>query len=181
MELRPARFDEIPEVLRLVQRSVAFGCRAHYGPDQQAAVFATYARALFVEALGPFESIVAELGGRIVAFAQVDTRRAHLRALFVDDTCQRHGVGRALLAEVEARAARHGCSRLHGAMSLNAAPFYAGAGFVARGAETLKATSLDGGATVNVPIIRMEKRLEGRPSQPALSAASGLWSARNSL
>jgi GNAT superfamily N-acetyltransferase len=177
MELRSARFDEIPEVLRLVQRSVAFGCRAHYAPEQRAAVFATYARALFVESLGPFESVVAELAGRIVGFAQVDTRRGHLRALFVDDTCQGRGVGRALLAEVEARAARHGCSRLHGAMSLNAAPFYAAAGFTARGAETLTSASLDGGATVKVPIIRMEKRLP----QPALRAASGLWSARNSL
>jgi putative acetyltransferase len=180
MTLRPPRFEELPEVLRLVRRSVAFGCRGHYTPQQRAAVFATYARALFVEALGPFESVVAERAGRLIGFAQVDTRTGRLRALFVDDDSQGRGVGKALLADVEARAARHGCPRLHGAMSLNAAPFYAAAGFRAHdngGPEVLEAASADGGTRVDVPIVRMEKRLP----QPALSAASGLWSARSSL
>jgi GNAT superfamily N-acetyltransferase len=178
MTLRPARFEEIPEVLRLVRRSVAFGCRGHYTLQQRAAVFATYARALFVEALGPFESVVAEQAGRLIGFAQVDTRSGRLRALFVDDDSQGRGVGRALLTEVEARAARHGCPRLHGAMSLNAAPFYEAAGFQAHaGPEVLTAASSDGGSRVDVPIVRMEKRLP----QPALRAASGLWSARSSL
>lgn len=190
MMLRAVRFEEVPDVLRLVGRSVAFGCRAHYTAEQRAAVFATYARVLFVEALGPFESVVAELDGKVVGFAQLDPSNGRLRALFVDATCQRRGVGRALLAEIEARAARHGCARLHGAMSLNAASFYAAAGFRAcDGAETLSATAIDGSVPVNVPIIRMEKRLEGleglenekRGPQPALSADSGLWSARSSL
>jgi GNAT superfamily N-acetyltransferase len=179
MTLRPVRFEELPQVLRLVQRAVASGCRAHYTARQREAVCATYARALFGEALGPFEGIVAEDDdGRLLGFAQVDTRGGRLRALFVDGDAQGQGVGRALLADIEIRAARHGCSRLHGAMSLNAAPFYAAAGFRALGGpEPLAAADPDGGAQVDVPIVRMEKRLP----QPALRADSGLWSARSSL
>jgi GNAT superfamily N-acetyltransferase len=180
MTLRPVRFEELPQVLRLVQRSVAFGCRDHYTARQRDAVFATYARALFGEALGPFEGVVAEdaEGDRLLGFAQLDPRGGRLRALFVDADAQGRGVGRALLADVEARAATHGCRRLHGAMSLNAAPFYAAAGFRALGGpEPLTAADPDGGSHVDVPIVRMEKRLP----QPALRADSGLWSARSSL
>ena len=61
-------------------------------------------------------------------------------------------------------------------MSLNAVPFYARAGFRPYGDDRAgRLTTRDG--EVDVPILRMEKRLP----QPAESAASGLWSARRSL
>ena len=152
--LRTLRFEDVPEVLRLVARAVALGCRAFYDDEQMAAVRAAYAGTLFVEALGSFESVVAELDGRLAGFAQLDPGSARLRALFVDGEHQGRGLGRALLAEIEARAARRGCSRVHGAMSLNAVPFYARAGFRALGGqERLSSTG------VVVPIVRMEKRL----------------------
>jgi GNAT superfamily N-acetyltransferase len=148
------RFEDVAEILRLVSRAVAAGCREHYDPAQRAAVCASYAGAMFVEWRGPFESLVTRLDGRIVGFAQLDPADGRLRALFVDADWQGHGVGRALLAEVEARAAQRGCPRLHGAMSLNAVPFYARCGFRACGdAEPL------GSSRVAVPIVRMEKRL----------------------
>jgi putative acetyltransferase len=153
---RPARFEDVAEILRLVTRSVAFGCRAHYDAEQRSAVCVTYARGLFVETLGSFETVVAELEGRLVGFAQVDPAEERLRALFVDADLQRRGVGRTLLAHVEARAARRGCKRLHGAMSLNAVPFYASEGFRAcDGAPRLMAS--EGG--VVIPVVRMDKRL----------------------
>jgi putative acetyltransferase len=142
--------------LRLVERAVAVGCRAHYDAAQRAAVHASYAAVLFVEMLAPFESIAAELAGRLVGFAQLDSSNGRLRALFVDADCQGLGVGRVLLADVEGRARRHGRARVHGAMSLNAVSFYARAGFEACGGpEPL--TSM--GEGVSVPIVRMEKRL----------------------
>jgi GNAT superfamily N-acetyltransferase len=156
LELRKTSFEDVPEILRLIGRAVAFGCREHYDPAQRAAVHASYARALFVESLGPFETVAAALDGRLVAFAQLDPSSARLRALFVDADVQRHGVGRAVLAEVESRAARHGCSRLHGAMSLNAVPFYERAGFRRCDGPDRLATTEDG---VTVPVVRMEKRL----------------------
>ena len=153
-EIREVRFEDVAEVLRLVGRAVANGCRDHYSPAQLATVHASYAQTLFVDALGPFESVAAELDRRIVAFAQLDPASGRLRALFVDAACQRHGVGRTLLAHVEARAAHHGCARLHGAMSLNAVPFYLRAGFRACGGlERLQTAGLI------VPVVRMEKLL----------------------
>jgi putative acetyltransferase len=153
-ELRTLRFEDVPEILRLVGRAVAFGCGAHYDAAQRAAVHAAYASTLFVEALGSFEGVVAELDGRLAGFAQLDPDGGRLRALFVDAEHQRRGLGRALLAEIESRAARRGCARVHGAMSLNAVPFYGRAGFrVCGGEERLMSTG------VVVPIVRMEKRL----------------------
>src|SRR5262249_19264421 len=109
---------------------------------------------LFGEALGSFESVVAELDGRLAGFAQLDPGSARLRALFVDGEHQGRGLGRALLAEIEARAARRGCARVHGAMSLNAGPVYARAGCRALGGQERLSSS-----GVVVPIVRMEKRL----------------------
>ena len=89
-----------------------------------------------------------------------------LRALFVDGDWQGRGLGRALMAEIEARAVRHGCVRLHGAMSLNAVPFYAAAGFRAcHGPQRLIT------AHTLVPIVRMEKAA-GAVSAPLARGAS---------
>jgi GNAT superfamily N-acetyltransferase len=164
LELRAVRFEEVAEVLRLVGRAVAHGCRGHYDEGQQAAVRASYESTLFVDSLGPVESIAAVSGDRddqddqlvrgvrIVGFAQLDRASARLRALFVDASCQGRGVGRALLEDAEARARAFGCRRLHGAMSLNAVPFYERAGYrPCAGPERLSTTG------VAVPIVRMEK------------------------
>lgn len=159
--LRPARFEDVPEMLRLIGRAVAHGCSEHYSPAQRAAVYASYASTLFVDALAAFDTIAAELDGRLIGFAQVDPARGRLRALFVDAESQGRGVGRALLEAAEARAVRRGCVRLHGAMSLNAVPFYARAGFRELGEpEPLTTTE----ARVPVPIVRMEKNLREQVS-----------------
>jgi len=152
--VRALRFEDVPEALRVVGRAVEHGCRWHYGRAQRDAVYASYASHLFVEALGPFESWVAERGGRTVGVAQLDPADGRLRALFVDAGDQQRGIGRALLAEVEALARRRGLGRLHGAMSLNAVPFYERAGFrAAAGVERLVS------ARIAIPILRMEKSL----------------------
>jgi len=134
LHVRPVRFDEIAEILRLIERAIDRGCRGHYGPRERRAVFLTYARTIFTDACfadagAPIETLAAERDGRLLAAAQLDPAACRLRALFVDGDAQAQGVGRALLAEVIARAAAHGCARLQGAMSLNAVPFYTAAGF----------------------------------------------------
>jgi GNAT superfamily N-acetyltransferase len=126
---RAARFEDLAEALRVIERAVERACRDHYGPVQRRAVYLAYAQHLFLEVPGPFDTVVAHLDGRLVGVAQLDPATDRLRALFIDADVQGAGLGRVLLADVEARAARHGCARLHGAMSLNAVPFYAKAGF----------------------------------------------------
>lgn len=152
--IRVMRFEDVAELLRVIARAVEVGCREHYGPAQRAAVHAAYASAMFVDALGPYDTLAATLGERLVGVAQLDGAAGRLRALFVDGGVQGHGVGRALLEAVEARARRRGCARLHGAMSLNAVAFYERAGFRRCGDQERLSS-----AGIPVPIVRMEKRL----------------------
>jgi len=154
LSLRAARFEEISDVLRLVNRAVEHGCRTHYDATQRRAVYATYATHLFVETLGPIETVVAEQGGRLVGMAQLDPGEGRLRALFVDAALQGQGIGRLLLAEVERRARERGLGTLHGAMALNAVPFYTRAGFH----QAARSAVLRSAATA-IPVVPMEKVL----------------------
>jgi GNAT superfamily N-acetyltransferase len=152
--MRAARFEDVAGILRLIERAIEHGCRDHYDETQRWAVFLGYASTLFVEALGPFATVVAEVDGRLAGVGQVDLAGGGLRALFVDAAFQGQGVGRSLLAAIEARARAAGCTRLGGAMSLNAVPFYAAAGFRPMGPpERLRS------AEAWVPVLRMRKPL----------------------
>ncbi len=141
-------------MLRLIEGAIEHGCRDHYDGAQRRAVYLCYASNLFADAVGPFDTVVAEIGAQLAAVAQLDVDAGVLRALFVDAALQGQGIGVALLAAVEARARAAGCSRLGGAMSLNAVPFYEQAGFRARGGP---ARLLNAG--VHVPVTWMEKSL----------------------
>jgi putative acetyltransferase len=154
LSVRSARFEDVSAMLLLIEGAIEHGCRDHYDGAQRRAVYLGYASHLFVEAPGPFVALVAELRGQLAGVAQVDVASGALRALFVDQTIQGQGLGRALLAAVEARARAAGCPRLRGAMSLNAVGFYARAGFhPCAGPERLF------GAGVRVPVAWMEKSL----------------------
>jgi GNAT superfamily N-acetyltransferase len=154
MWIRRARFEDVSEILRLIERSLEHGCRDVYDARQRRAVFLGYASSLFVEALAPYETLAATSGDRLVGAAQIDPRSGLLRALFVDAGCERRGVGRALLAAVESRARAAGCTRVGGAMSLNAVEFYRRAGFRSRG----RPRALHEGPVL-VPVQWMEKPL----------------------
>jgi GNAT superfamily N-acetyltransferase len=154
LALRAARFEDVSPLLQLIERAIEHGCGGQYDGAQRRAVFLGYASNLFVDALGPFETLVAEIDGRMAAVAQLDLDAGVLRALFVDAGLQGRGIGRALLAAVETRARAAGCSRLRGAMSLNAVPFYASVGFRARGGQARLRS-----ADVQVPVVWMEKSL----------------------
>lgn len=160
LRLRRARFEDVPGVLRLIERAVERGCRNHYNPAQRRAVFLGYAQSLFIEVLERFDTVVAEAGpkARPVAMAQLDPVEQRLRALFVDDEAQGAGVGHWLLEHVAERARLRGCTRLHGAMSLNAVPFYTSAGFYrCAGAHRLQS------AGIYVPVLPMERTLRRLP------------------
>jgi GNAT superfamily N-acetyltransferase len=152
--IRFARFEDVSGILRLIERALEHGCRDVYDQRQRRSVYVGYASSLFIEALGPFETLVAEIGGRLVGATQVDPRKGLLRALFVDAGFQRQGVGHALLGAIESRTRAARCERIYGAMSLNAIEFYRRAGFRARGGpEGLR------GAATWVPVQWMDKLL----------------------
>ena len=154
LSVRAARFEEVSAILRLIEGAIEQGCRDHYDRAQRRAVYLGYASNMFVDAVGPFQTLAAEIGGQLVAVAQLDVAAGALRALFVDAATQGQGVGRALLAAVEERARAAGCSRLRGAMSINAVPFYARAGYLLRGGPAWLRS-----AGLRVPVRWMEKSL----------------------
>jgi putative acetyltransferase len=154
VSMRLARFEDVPEILRLIERALEHGCRDHYDERQRRSVYLGYASTLFLEALGPFETWVATANGCLVGAAQVDAKVGLLRALFVDAGLQGQGLGRVLLTSVEARVRAAGCDFIFGAMSLNAVPFYQRAGFRARG----KPESVHS-IQAWLPVLWMDKRL----------------------
>lgn len=156
LTIRRARFDDVPRLLRLVERSIEVGCRPHYRPEQRRAVFLSYAQSMFVEVLAPFDTMIAERHRRPLGMCQLDLAAGRLRALFIDADIQGSGRGRELLAWAEGRAVAARLRRLHGAMSLNAIPFYASAGYQpCAGNRWLR----HGG--ISVPVLPMEKFLPG--------------------
>ena len=113
MSIRLARFEDVSGILRLIERALEHGCRDVYNQRQRRSVYLGYASSLFIEALGPFETLVAEMGGRLVGATQIDPRTGLLRALFVDAGFQGQGVGHALLAAIESRVPRPARSRAY--------------------------------------------------------------------
>jgi GNAT superfamily N-acetyltransferase len=153
--LRPASFEDGAAVLRVIEAALERGCRDHYTAAQQRAVFLTYAETIFIDLVQPLDSVVAEGGGAVLGFAQLDPGGARLRALFVAPWMQGRGLGRALLAIVERLAVARQLRRIQGAMSLNAVPFYLHAGFQrSSGPDRLMRNG------VAVPIAPMEKTLD---------------------
>jgi putative acetyltransferase len=151
--VRRARFEDVPAVLRLIERAIERGCAGHYGPPQRRAVYLGYAQSLFLEVMLPYDTVVAEVAGQMVGAAQLDLGEGRLRALFVDDGHQGRGYGRQLLGWAEGRARERRLGRLHGAMSLNAVPFYARAGYQPCGGNRLITHGRE-----TVPVVPMEKR-----------------------
>jgi GNAT superfamily N-acetyltransferase len=152
--LQRACFEDVPAILRLIERALERGSVRHYRPEQRRAIHLGYAAAMYLDVMAGFETIVAEQRGALVGMAQLDPAAGRLRALFVDGPNQGQGIGRLLLGHVEALALERRCTRLHGAMSLNAESFYARAGF-RRCAGPVRVRHFD----VSVPVVPMEKLL----------------------
>ena len=154
LELRPIELEEVAAIVGLIQRAIERGCCEHYDSAQRHAVFLTSAQELFTETPGPFESIVVARNETLVGFAQFAAPMGQLRALFVDGDVQHLGIGTLLITEIERRVRLQGGTRLYGAMSLNAVPFYTAAGFHPLGGPERRTS-----AGVSVPVVRMEKLL----------------------
>ncbi|MEG2034226.1 MAG: GNAT family N-acetyltransferase, partial [Janthinobacterium sp.] len=74
--------------------------------------------------------IVAMQGEALAGYAMLDADKHEVDAVFVDPACAGLGIGKRLLAALELLARQRGIVRLHLSASLNAVPFYRGAGFV---------------------------------------------------
>ncbi|MDZ4835230.1 MAG: GNAT family N-acetyltransferase [Candidatus Melainabacteria bacterium] len=68
--------------------------------------------------------LIAEIGGQIVGFGELDAAGGEIVALYVSPTVNRKGVGQALLAELESIARKQNVLKLTLDSSLTAEPFY---------------------------------------------------------
>lgn len=101
-------------------------------------------------------TLVAEADGQVVGFGELDPD-GHINRFYVHADCQGRGVGRALLAALEAEAARRGLHRLYTEASITARPFFERLGFATLAAQEVECR---GEQFVN---FRMEKGLARDP------------------
>lgn len=113
--IRAARPDDIPDLLRLVRALAEY----EREPDAVAATEESLRAALFAER--PLvHALVAEVDGRVVGMAVwyltfstwTGRHSLYLEDVFVEPDQRRSGLGRALLAELAARAGELGCARM---------------------------------------------------------------------
>jgi GNAT superfamily N-acetyltransferase len=113
--IRTATSDDIPLILELIRSLAAY----EREPDAVKTTEADLLRDGFGEH-PRFECLIAEAGGQAAGFAlyfyNYSTWRGragiHLEDLFVLPRFRGHGIGKALLARVAARAVERGCVRL---------------------------------------------------------------------
>lgn len=129
--LRPAVAAELDVLWALRTRALLAGCSAHYPPE----VIAVWSTAPLAPSLARLvaagSALVVEEGGVVLGFAALNAETGELDAAFVEPAQQGRGLALVLLDALEALARRRGIARLFLSSSLNAAPFYRRAGFVA--------------------------------------------------
>ncbi len=116
-------------ILRVHAQAIRRTASAYYAPQQIEAWAAFPPPDGHEEALRTGRVFVAEEEGGIVGYGQFDAKTGEVEATYVLPEAHGRGVGRALLAESEARARLAGLKSIFVSASLNAVPFYARAGF----------------------------------------------------
>jgi N-acetylglutamate synthase-like GNAT family acetyltransferase len=127
IEIRDAALDEIPQLEALQLRA------SLVAPDYREAL-AAHPEVIHLPATDVSEqrTRVAMVKGRIAGFSvvrPVHSTGCELDGLFVEPDLMRQGIGRALIADVVARARTHGVRRIDVIANPTAVDFYAKVGF----------------------------------------------------
>jgi putative acetyltransferase len=151
--IRPFREGE-EEALRRVFYAAVHGLACRNYSAEQLAVWAPeeYDRAKWSARIGHNQPFVAEAGGQIVGFGDVQPD-GYIDQLFVAPAAAGQGMGSALLQAIEARARERGLERLFSNVSLTAQPLFTRHGFQIEAEQTVIV------AGVELRNARMVKRL----------------------
>lgn len=128
---RPATQADLPAAWALRTRAVRTNCATHYPPAVIEVWSTSAAPASLIMLIDAGSVMVAEEDGQVAGFAALNLDSGELDAAFVDPAHQGRGIALQLLRQLEAMALQRGLGRLFLSASLNAAPFYARAGYVA--------------------------------------------------
>lgn len=131
IQLRQARSDEIAALWELRTRAVAHACAPHYTPEVLAVWLASPAPASLHQLVARGGGITAVEDNQLLGYAVLDAHSGEVDAVFVAPEQHQRGIGRLLLAALEADARLAGLRRLFLSASLNAVPFYRTMGFTA--------------------------------------------------
>lgn len=167
IQIRPATPSDRPRLIAIQAAAIAAQCRSHYTASQTNALLAS--KAVFRYAgERVFMAVVAEPPGGdvIVGFIALSKHGGVVQGLFVDPPYFRRGIGRQLLACVEAEALLTDRRRLWVTSALNAEAFYRAQGFT--GAQS-SSTVANG---CSIPTIAMYKSLIP-PNFPTRSTHDG--------
>lgn len=126
---RKATHSDAQAILNLRNEAIRVQCAGFYDPDllAQWAHWTTPSDAFIAIVAERFQII--EHDGDIVASGMVDLENGKIDAIFVSPSHGRQGLGRAMMAHLEAMARTAGLGSLHLESTLNAAPFYRTLGF----------------------------------------------------
>lgn len=127
-----------------------------FGTHYERAEVVSFANSLepesFGDSIGALHTLVAEEGGKVVAFGQLDLVSCEVVSLYVAPGSARQGIGRTLLRMFEETARERNFSWIHTGSPLNAVGFFEKEGYKQARMEQLQLP--DGSA---LPRIRMSK------------------------
>lgn len=136
--IRPCKGTESDTILDIYNRSVREIAARDYTPAQIAAWAPEHGdMRAFAARLLAKPTFIAEIDGRAAGFCDLEDD-GHIDLFFVHPDFQRCGVGRALLAHIEARAKQIGLARLYAEVSITARPFFERYGFRVLAKQTVE-------------------------------------------
>ena len=129
VSLRPATDDDRPGICTVHVRAIRETCARSYSPEQVSAWAGLLSPNSYSTVLKERVLVVATDGGAVVGFGQLNPDTGEVDAVYVLPGRQGEGIGRLLLAELEAQARERDIRMLELSATLNAVPFYAQAGY----------------------------------------------------
>lgn len=131
IELKPAAISDIPSLWSLRTRAVRTLCASHYSPEQIDIWGESPPPESYLRLFATRCALIAQEDGQLLGFGILDRQSGEVIALFVEPAQAGKGIGKRLMAGLEAMAAEERFSRLYLYASLNAADFYRAMAFVA--------------------------------------------------
>ena len=157
VSLRPATDDDRAGILDVHLRAIRETCSRSYSPEQVQAWAALLSPDSYSTVLKERVMVVATDGEAIVGFGQLNADTGEVDAVYVLPDCQGQGIGRLLLADLEAKARARGIGVLELSATLNAVPFYSQAGYARRRVAVHRLPT-----GVELACVRMAKELQDR-------------------
>lgn len=132
VSLRPATDDDREAICIVHVRAIRASCSRSYSPEQVSSWLGLLSPDSYSTVLKERVLVVATDGEAVVGFGQLNPSIGEVDAVYVLPEHQGEGIGRLLLADLEAKARARGIRMLKLSATLNAASFYAQAGYVRR-------------------------------------------------